>query len=417
MAPLQPELVFGPATSVLLYIAIGVGFCYFLEMAGFGDSMKLSSQFYFRDMTVLKVMFTAIAVAMVLVFLASGLGLLDYNLIFVNPTFLWPGILGGLIMGFGFVIGGFCPGTSLVAAATLKVDGMLFVVGAFLGIFVFGETVDHYSALWSSTDYGRVTLPEWLGWTTGAVVVAVVVVALVAFWAAEVAEKRLRGKVPRRVRRAQYAGAALLLLSALLVMAIGQPTPEDRWQWIAGEKQVLLDEGKVRVSPSELLHTMHDSSIKTVLFDVRDELDFNLFQIVDSESLDFQELVDRVDEVMASPPNTVLVLVSNDGCRAEEAWKLLVGQGVVNVYVLDGGINAWLDRFAIDAESAEIAHEDRIPHRRAGEIGSEQLAYRFPSALGDRQIASDPDPHAFELEYEAKIVLQSKRSVSGGGCG
>ena len=74
---------------------------------------KLAAQFYFKDMTVLKVMFTAIVVAMVLIFLTTGFGWLDFNLIWVNPTYLWPGIVGGLIMGVGFIVGGFCPGTSL----------------------------------------------------------------------------------------------------------------------------------------------------------------------------------------------------------------------------------------------------------------------------------------------------------------
>lgn len=46
-------------------------------MAGFGDSRKLAAQFYFKELTVLKVMFTAIAVAMTLLFGAVGLGLIE----------------------------------------------------------------------------------------------------------------------------------------------------------------------------------------------------------------------------------------------------------------------------------------------------------------------------------------------------
>ncbi|MEZ4581350.1 MAG: YeeE/YedE thiosulfate transporter family protein [Caldilineaceae bacterium] len=90
------------------------------------QSPKLARQFYFKEMTVLKVMFMGIVVAMLLIFWATAMGWLNYNLIWVNPTYLWPGIVGGLIMGVGFIIGGFCPGTSLVAAATLKLDGIFF---------------------------------------------------------------------------------------------------------------------------------------------------------------------------------------------------------------------------------------------------------------------------------------------------
>ena len=107
--------------QLLVFGAIGFGFGATLEMAGFGDTRKLAAQFYLRDMTVLKVMFTAIAVAAVLVAGATSLGWLDLSRVWVNPTFLWSELAGGLVMGIGFVVGGFCPGTSLVAAATFKI--------------------------------------------------------------------------------------------------------------------------------------------------------------------------------------------------------------------------------------------------------------------------------------------------------
>ena len=97
-------------TTLGIYIVsffIGFGFGTALEIGGFANSTRLAAQFYLKDMTVFKVMFTAILVAMVLVFAATGLGWLDFNRVWVNPTYLWPGIVGGLIMGFGFIIGGF----------------------------------------------------------------------------------------------------------------------------------------------------------------------------------------------------------------------------------------------------------------------------------------------------------------------
>jgi len=138
MAPYDLASMAGTATYYLIFLLIGAGFGATLEMSGFGDSRKLAGQFYLGDMTVLKVMFTGIIVASTLVFLSSSLGLLEFDRVWVNPTYLWPGIVGGLIMGVGFILGGFCPGTSLVAASTLKIDGMVFVAGVFSGVLLFG---------------------------------------------------------------------------------------------------------------------------------------------------------------------------------------------------------------------------------------------------------------------------------------
>ena len=106
MAPLDLAL-FGQVTTIAVYLAIGFGFGFALEKAGFGDSRRMAAQFYLHDMTVLKVMFTAIVVAMVLLFAASGLALVDFDRIYVNETYLWPALLGGLLLGMGFIIGGY----------------------------------------------------------------------------------------------------------------------------------------------------------------------------------------------------------------------------------------------------------------------------------------------------------------------
>ena len=182
--PLSLATLLGHWGQYVVYLLIGVGFGYVLESAGFGNSLKLARQFYFQDLTVLKVMFGAIITAMLLIFTASGLGLLDYNLVWVNPTYLWPGIVGGLIMGVGFIIGGFCPGTSLVSLATFKLDGLFFVLGGLFGIFLFGETVDSFAVFWNSSYMGRFTIQDWLGLPVGVVVLLVILMALFMFWAA-----------------------------------------------------------------------------------------------------------------------------------------------------------------------------------------------------------------------------------------
>lgn len=147
--------------TYVVFLVIGFFFGLVLEISGFGNSKKLAAQFYFSDLTVLKVMFGAIVTAMVLLFTGIGLGLVDYNLVYVNTTYLWPMIVGGLIMGVGFIIGGFCPGTSLVSMTTGKIDGFFFVGGVLGGIFLFGETERFYDQWWNVAGY----MGQFASWT------------------------------------------------------------------------------------------------------------------------------------------------------------------------------------------------------------------------------------------------------------
>lgn len=194
MAPFDLQASIGDGGYYLTHLVIGFAFGFILESSGFGDARRLAAQFYFRELRVLKVMFTAVVVAMTLIFWSTALGLLDYDEVWVNPTYLWPGVVGGLIMGVGFIIGGYCPGTSLVSMVTLKLDGIFFVLGLLVGIFAFGETVGYFNAFWHSGFMGRFTLPELLQLETGLVVFLLVCMALIMFVAFEWIRAAVYGK-------------------------------------------------------------------------------------------------------------------------------------------------------------------------------------------------------------------------------
>src|SRR5512141_207762 len=198
--------------TYLVFGLIGFAFGFTLEMSGFGDSRKLAAQFYFTEMTVLKVMFTAIVTAMVLLFGAVGLGILDFNQVWVNPTYLASGILGGLIMGVGFIVGGFCPTTSLASASTGKIDGMLFMLGGFVGAFLFGETEQYFDNWYNNAGYyGRLTLDQVFGVSRPAIVLAIVLAALFMFWGSEQLERHIGRKDLSREPVLRKFGAAGLL--------------------------------------------------------------------------------------------------------------------------------------------------------------------------------------------------------------
>lgn len=410
MAPFPLPLtdLLGSGGSYIVYLLIGIAFGAVLEVAGFGNSKILAAQFYFKDLTVLKVMFTAIIVAMVLIFGATALGLLDFNLVWVNPTYMMPGIVGGLIMGVGFIVGGFCPGTSLVSAATGKLDGLFFVMGAFFGIFLFGETVGSFESFWYSTYMGRFTLPELFQVDTGVVVLGVVLMALFMFWGGEHLERIFGGKDLKAAPRWRYGAAGVLVLMSVGVLLIGQPTTADKWARIETEKEALLQSRAVQITPGELLDLIYSDHLSVRMLDVRAESDYNTFHILDAERLPPDEIYSKIPDLQLAPANTVFVLMSNDEAAATEVWRTLTAESVPNVYILEGGINNWLTTFAAEEYNATTA---------LASAGDDQLRYAFALAAGSRHPAAKPNPETFQFEYTPKVQLASKRGATGGGCG
>lgn len=179
-------------TGAALAIAAGCGIAFgaTLERAGLGSARKLVGQFYGTDLTVFKVMFSAIVVAMLGAFWLGRLGLLDLARVEVPGTWLVPQAVGGLVFGAGLAMAGLCPGTSCVAAASGRGDGLAVVLGMFAGVLVTGVVFAPLRPLYEATARGALTLPAWLGVPYGAVVIAVVAMALAGFALAERIERR-----------------------------------------------------------------------------------------------------------------------------------------------------------------------------------------------------------------------------------
>ena len=406
--------------TYLVFGVIGFAFGYALEMSGFGNSKKLAAQFYFKDLTVLKVMFTAIVVAMILLFGAVGLGILDFGQVWVNPTYLASGVVGGLIMGVGFIIGGFCPGTSVAATATGKIDGMFYLLGGFFGAFLFGETEQYFTHWYNNAGYyGRLTLDQVFNLPVGVVVLLVVLMALFMFWGAEQLERIIGKKDLSKEPRLRVAGAAALFALALGVLFIGSPSLNERYSNVEFTREInqqnvvmsadeMLEQRLVQITPAEMFKSIYNQSVNLILLDVRPESDFNLYHIKGAINIPLDQLPDVIPDLQTEPPaNSVFVLMSNDETGATEAWKQLVASSVPNVYILEGGINNWIAFFGDDEgfQSASSLDEDR-------------LKYIFPAALGSSYESCDPSPIKYEeLEFEAKIKLELKRDKSGGGCG
>ncbi len=190
MAPLSSLFSFPEWLNMLTAIVIGVGFGFALEQAGFSSSRKLAGMFYGYDTTVIKVFFTAAIVALIGSQFLSYLGVLNLNQVYVNEFYVTSSIVGGVIMGAGFIMGGFCPGTGLCAMSIGKVDAMVFVAGGFAGAFLFTESWPMIERLAMVNYKGPVKINEVMGLSPGLFTLLLTVAAVVMFRVAEIAEKK-----------------------------------------------------------------------------------------------------------------------------------------------------------------------------------------------------------------------------------
>lgn len=182
-APLSVMFEFSHELDLAAALLIGLGFGFVLERAGFGRADNLVSIFYGRDFRVLRVMFTAIVTAMIGLYFLDLTGVLAVSSIGILETYFLPQFVGGLLLGAGFIVGGYCPGTSIVGAASGKTDAMLFIGGLIGGSALFTVTFDSFKGLQNATAMGRLLIHEFFRVGSGVVVFAVALFAVTSFWA------------------------------------------------------------------------------------------------------------------------------------------------------------------------------------------------------------------------------------------
>lgn len=196
MFPLSSTMELSQVASLGLAVLVGIGFGFFLEKAGFGSARKLVAVFYLYDMAVVKVMFTAIVTALAGLFVLSTAGSLDLAELYVEPSNYPAAILGGLVFGAGFVIGGYCPGTSLTAAATGRLDGAAFIIGIFIASWAYAEFLSGFDTWLAGFARPDVTLPGLTGIPMGWFVLLFVGFLALAGWGMSLAERRFAGLKP-----------------------------------------------------------------------------------------------------------------------------------------------------------------------------------------------------------------------------
>ncbi len=225
--PLFTHGLFGTYAGLLVGTLVGIAFGFVLERAGFGRARNLAAQFYLTDLRVLKVMFSAIVTALIGMTFLAGIGVLDLSQITVPETFLWPQLVGGLLLGAGFIVSGYCPGTGVVAIASGNFDGVFAIGGVMFGSLAFGVGYGPLEGFYKSGAMGVARIDRLLGVPPAVVAAAVVAMAVGAFLGGEKLESIFAPRAgelvppsPSRVKARVFLGFAAVAALAILALAL-----------------------------------------------------------------------------------------------------------------------------------------------------------------------------------------------------
>ena len=197
MLPLTSSMEFSLAAELAIAVALGIGFGFTLERAGFGSARKLTAVFYLYDMAVVKVMFSGVVTTMIGLFALSAIGLLDLTQLYIEQTNLLAQGIGGLLFGAGFLIGGYCPGTSMAAIATGRKDGLVFALGMLSGVYAYAEFTPQLDDWYKATALGELTLPSLTGIGMGWWTLLFVAILAGGAWGMARVEHRFSGLRPQ----------------------------------------------------------------------------------------------------------------------------------------------------------------------------------------------------------------------------
>lgn len=382
----------------LVALVIGFGFGFVLERAGFGRSTKLAAQFYLRDMTVFKVMFSAIVTAMLGLTVASGLGLTEFGLVarqVASWTYFWPMLIGGFLLGMGFIISGYCPGTSVVAASSGNLDGWMTFGGVVLGSVLYSEVQPSIMGFHNSTEWGALFLNEVLGVPVPVVALGVVAMAVLCFFGAEWVERAVNGKsesstVEVHSTPAYSFGRHFAFFSFALLAVIGLLTIP-----LASVSGNPIQRSARAIDSEGLAHLILDQPWTVRVIDLRGMDECSAQRVPGAECVPLDQLGTLGLEYASGSQALVLVGASDLSEIPGPAGKY---KG--EVFTLAGGFEAW-EGYALQ--------EPAVPDASASD--EVRQAYLFRSALYQSltgQVQAPPPP------APTQIFIPKKKK--GGSC-
>lgn len=338
-------------------IPVGIAFGVILERSGLGDPKVIAGQLLGRDFTVVRVMFGAIVTAMLGVAWLGASGWIDPSTIAMPPTDLPAQALGAVVFGGGFALAALCPGTACVAASSGRRDGLAAVGGMFAGTALTPLVWPALAGVAGDLPTEGATVGADLGIPAGIVVLCITIAAVVALAIGRVAEGGLAGVMAWRPGRAETIG---LTLAAAFALTSGRGS-------LAASQVDAIASDIVReadhVDALDLAQWIREGREGLRVIDVREHLDTGTYLIPGATPVGIEDL-----DTLTIHAGDQVVLYSDGGAHAAQAWVLLRVRGVRNALVLKDGMASWEDEVLSPIPPDVFDDSAQVRFKRAREL-------------------------------------------------
>lgn len=394
MFPLVPDLI-NEELNLIVALLIGIAFGFILEQAGFSSSKKLAGVFYGYDFTVLRVFFTAGVTAMSGVIILGYLGWLDTEFMYINPLYVESAILGGVIMGFGFIIGGFCPGTSVCGAAIGKIDAMFFVGGGLIGVFLYGELYPWFEGISNASFLGNVRIFNSLGISQGLFALLLIIVAVGAFMMTTWIEKKVDPNGPARSFNGIHHRLAGFGVLALGITLLFLPDYKERIFNEVSDLNYLRSHSVKEVTMDELAFRIIDRDPKLTIIDLRSPKEFSTMALPGSINIEPKQIFQKEFSSVLGNRHKKKVFVGNDEIQSRTAVLIAKSLGYENISILCNGFS--------NLTQSVIELKYGVSIQKCTFTGSRENKTNYNTAIMDEQQKKDTE----RFRNKASVVLST----------
>jgi sulfur-carrier protein adenylyltransferase/sulfurtransferase len=200
----------------------------------------------------------------------------------------------------------------------------------------------------------------------------------------------------------------ILLILALIIALVPQNTTRP-YKLTAEQLLAEIRTGTQFVSPDEVADKIIQKDPSIQLIDVRNPREFDMFNLPGAINIPLQDILSEKNNDILNQGTKMNIFYSNGSTEANEAWLLTRQIGYQNNYVLQGGLNYWMEAIMNPSRPGNVVSNDEIARYDFRKAASMALGGGGGTSLAPAQATSTTAP-------KPGVVPVKKKKKASGGC-